>query len=152
MKDAALSYDGKELAPLARRVPQVKATGSVTTDTQLRMQRNAMINIIDAISKRPKLVMPLFAYLTANDLEADIPDAPQDADAWKGGYRQLDRIPRGWLSAWLLQYASRHEISTMLSEDYLCKLARADSDGINTIFFFATQLLGTMPPPPPPQM
>lgn len=99
--DKRMSFDGKELSPLAKRVPMVKEKGNKAFDNKNKLNRKSMVKIIDAMCKRSKVVMPLVAYMESEDLEAEVPDTV-DSEAWKGGYKQIDRIPKGWVSSWLL--------------------------------------------------
>lgn len=148
------SFDGAPLSKLANRVPGIKKTGVLVADNRLQMERSAMVKIIDAMCKQPKVIMPLFGYLEANDLQKEqeeVEKASRDSDAWRGGYKQIDRIPRGWKSEWLLQHAKAAKIDRIITADYLSKVALADSDGVSVIFAMATQLLGTMSVPEPMQ-
>lgn len=144
--DERMSFDGKELSPLAKRVPMVKETGNKAFDNNNKLSRKSMVKIIDAMCKRPKVVMPLLAYLESEDLEAEVPDIV-DSEAWKGGYKQIDRIPKGWVSSWLLKCAQNNDILKLLSESYLSTVAAQDSDGISILFAFVTQVIGTMAMP-----
>ena len=95
---ASSKCDASDLAPLAKRVPAVKPTGNAPTDGQLQAERKAMVQIIDAVCKQPKIIMPLFGYMTSSDFDASEDREKKGAEFWKGGYKQIERIPKGWIS------------------------------------------------------
>ena len=94
------SYDGAVLSPLAKRVPQAQKSGNVASDTTSTLARNSMIHIIDAMCKDKRVVMPLFALMTSPDFAKSLVAYGSEQRLWKGGDKQIDRVPRDWQADW----------------------------------------------------
>ena len=61
--EALLSFDGKELSTLAQKVPLPKKSGNGSSDAMAVIQRNALVKVVDALSKHPEWILPVQGML-----------------------------------------------------------------------------------------
>lgn len=135
--NSACSSDGAPLCALAKKVPAPKRTGIPHADDVARRQRDALIWIIDRLSKRPEQIIPLQSYLITGDFALDT--ATGAPTSWTGNYKQLERLPKQFMTKLLLNVAAEGG-----TKSFSCKTAaaleKADATNIPTLFSMVLQL------------
>lgn len=139
-----LSSDGAALSAAAKKIPAPKKTGDRNKDEQLERQRDALVWIVDRLTKRPGEIIPLQSFLITRDLEKET--AVVQNGSWTGNYRQLDRVPKDFMTKFLLRRAAETKVAQFTPE-YVKQLELADTMNIPTLFFMELQLPGSLTMP-----
>lgn len=144
------SFDGKPLCKLAASVPKPRPTNDATAGAQAQMQRDCLVRIIDHLVKKPEHTMSVHNLMMCHDLdELANPNAANKSDAiWTGDYKQVERLPRAWLSEYLLHRAKKLKVDNIVTPQVLSKIEEASSHGLQLLFHYETQLSGPLSLPP----
>jgi hypothetical protein len=142
------SCDGQPLAALAMKVPKVRLTGDLTTDTRKSIERDAFVRIVDKLSKYPQYIMHLHGIMLSQDLTADGSLAqPLGKLDWTGNYSNLSKIPKTWVAQYLMNRA--RALGVELTQTLLNKLEEESVDNLRVLFSFETQTTLTLSFPTP---
>lgn len=140
---AKASADGMELSRLAKQVPKPRVTGDELIDAQRRIQHMYMVELIDVMAKKPETIMALHGLYKSHDLSM-ISQTKSAPASWTGKYKQVERLPKQWMSEFLLRRSKALNIDAIMTHKKLSDLAVADPDLIARLFYFDTQVVGTI--------
>lgn len=135
---AALSCDGKPLSTLAKKVPQHKRCADHNADDIGKRQRDALVWILDRLSKRPQEIIPLQSYMITRDLSA-VATAAGPSD-WSPPYKALERLPKPFMTKLLVELALEGTMEKHFNKSVATKLEVSDSMNIPTLFSLVLQL------------
>lgn len=87
--------------------------------------------------------------MLCNDLDKlSNPGQKTADDAWTGDYKQVERLPRQWMSEYILHRAKKLQVDNLVTAETLTRIEEANSQGIPLLFYFETQLSGALAMPP----
>jgi hypothetical protein len=116
------SADQKPITKFAMRVPKPKQTGTPMQQNAARLNRDALIRIVDACIKFPKRSSKLYQYMISNDLDVD-DDPASAADDWTGSYNTFKDTPKTWWINCVMTLAKKHNIA-IITDVYMKALAK----------------------------
>ena len=129
------SSDGQPLAKLALKVPSPKKTGNSAVDQQLQVEHDALVWVVDRLSKNPKDALKIQNYM----LSSAFVQASMGQVSWSGGYKTLECLPKTFMLKYLLKRVESLKLTTVTA-DTLKALEFADSSNIPTLFSMDLQL------------
>lgn len=142
------SCDGKPLGRIASKITKPKSTGDQAFDAKKMLEHDAFVRIVDKMEKCPSVIMPLHGFMQTFDLTTFGSLAQKSPGQWTGDYRTIDRIPKGWISEFLVKRSIQLGMSALVSDKTIAELEQRSPDAIPTLFNFETQTMGTMMFPP----
>lgn len=143
----AESCDGKPLAPLAKRIPRPKTTGNRDLDTKRSFEYSCMTRIVDRMSKDPEVISHLHNFMLNTNMKS-LETAREKGNAeWTGEYKSLERVPRSWMSEFLVRRARDTGCDQIFNQDTLKRLCDENQQQVDMLFYFETQTVGSMPFP-----
>lgn len=137
------SCDGEALARLASKVPAVRRTGDRAADRVKTIQRDALVRIVDQLSKIPEYILPLHGVMMSEDLIVNMKQ--QHRLEWSGDYKVLASIPVAWEVQYLASRAA--PLGIALSAETLDAIEGRTPDDIKLLFSFDIQCAMTLPFP-----
>lgn len=138
------SCDGKPLSSLALKVPPIKKSGDLSTDTTRNSERDAMVRVIDKMAKYPACVLPIHGYMMSTDFESIASVSGSCSEEWTGDYACIKNLPKSWMVSFL-QFRSKGLLLTWKMDAKL--IEKADPMYIPHLFCFETQTAMSQPLP-----
>ena len=132
----ACSSDGKALSKLAQKVPSPKKSGNVAMDQRLQVEHDAMVWVIDRLSKNPQEACHIQTYMPSRAFSQAL---SRTSSTWSGGYKTLDCLPKSLMLKYLLQRLDSLKVTTVSAET-LKALEVADANHVPTLFSMDLQL------------
>lgn len=133
-----LSCDGKGLSPLCLKVPKARRSGDVSLDSHRELERDALIRIIDRLTKMPHLVLACDGYLQRQVMSPPSKIADSLGSAWNSDAVSIGKIPKEWMATFLLN--RMQGAATGFSRETISAIESADSEGIQLLFAFEVQV------------
>lgn len=138
------SCDGESLSPLALKVPAVRKTGDRTADRVKRIQRDALVRIVDQLSKYPEYILPLHGVMMSEDLLVSTKQRQHRLE-WSGDYKLLSSIPVSWQAQYLCSRA--RSLGVALAQETLDLVEAQNPEDIKLLFGFDIQCALSLPMP-----
>ena len=118
-----------ELCALARRVPKPKMTGRLDEDNEKQMTHNAMVWVVDTLTKQPNFVMHVHGLLVALIKK----QAKSKGDEFFDEISTLGKLDAEWLVIFLLG-------KSKFTIEELAQVKNTDPEGLRRLLSFAVQL------------
>lgn len=132
------------MSAIAAKLPKPRPTCNKLLDTRRSFEHSRFTRLVDKMAKYPKEIQPLHNFMMSDDLMNMNDIEPEAPGEWTGDYRSIDRIPRGWITEYLLWRARSLACDQVLSLNKLQALEESDPDSISMLFAYDTQTVGTM--------
>ena len=132
----AYSSDGKALSKLAQKVPSPKKSGNIAMDQRLQVEHDAMVWVIDRLSKNPQEACHIQTYMLSRAFSQALSPT---STTWTGSYKTLECLPKAFMLKYLLQRLDALKVTTVSAET-LKALELADANHIPTLFSMDLQL------------
>ena len=134
------SCDSKALSPLAKKVPQVAKGGPKTLLKARTFQRDALVRIVDQLSKYPEYILPMEAAMKSEDLLFTINKGGAVASTdWTGEYKTLQHLPLSFKLQYLKFKAEELKLDGF-ALDIFQKIQTVDPLEIHLLFSFDVQV------------
>lgn len=140
----AESCDGQPLSALAKKAPRPKPTGAKDLDMRLTFEHSCMVRIIDRMCKDPSVIMPIHSFMINTNMEQLSSAREVGASEWTGNYRQLERVPRAWMSEFLLKRAKDTGCDQTFTPALAKNICNESAQHIDMLFYFVTQTVPSM--------
>jgi hypothetical protein len=131
------SCDNQPLSALAKKIPQIKRSGDLGIDTRKAIERDAMVRIVDKLSKYPAYILPMHGVMMSQDFCSESSASQQE---WTGNYKCVGKLPKGWIAEFLLARACELGLQEKLNTEVLQKVEGNSSHGLWFLFCFDMQM------------
>lgn len=141
------SCDGQAVHKLAAKfagMARSKPSGDKAVDLRQQMEHDNMVRVVDRMLKDPRAITHIHSFSMSLDVDQMDGAVAKASGEWTGSYRTMERIPKSWLTQYLLNRAKALFVDGLLSSDILCKVEEHSSDQLGILFAYETQCPGTV--------
>lgn len=125
----------QNLSPLAKKVPNIKKTNVASVDMRLQIERDALITVIDTLSKDYSLLEKTYGFLKRESAKQSREQTTEGIDAppFPAAYTYLAKLPSYWYCSWIVR-ASKGYCTKTIYENIELK----DPENLRRAFDFFT--------------